>query len=262
MALKIFTRIASTFFALILGWASATVAQDALITVSFTNKSSNTLHCGMLSNGEYFPFLLLEGKTEKRFDEFASGAKLRCQIDLAKNSYTILTYFEVKTPGAYEFLLEKVPCTGCRTAGEWRWATIVVDPHGKADYLHVYDQPKAISPAPSLTWSSATTVGQLSSDCRALLSNCGQYNCVMVRTTKTSTCIGDCVRKFVDRLSAANISARMTAADADASAACIGFRADLGGTKAGAECLAGILGAPYRIGNCIADGYRYNLKLE
>lgn len=111
-------------------------SQNNGISVTFKNNSNNTLKCWIFQQDDYVPFINLNGKQERHFENFNAGSNVRCAIDIDSNSSTVLTYFDVKTAGTHELLLDKVPCPSCREKGgkDWRWATIIVYPNGQADY--------------------------------------------------------------------------------------------------------------------------------
>ena len=260
MTPRYFAMVAITMGSLFLGIAFDALPQERSISVSFNNTSINTLHCYMLKDGGYVPFLILEEKHEKRFDAFLADSKVGCQIKIDNRSSTMLTHFTVKIPGVYDFLLEQVPCPSCQ-GREWRWATIVVDPNGQPDYLRLASESGPSTPVPKD--SIPLPGGVLSDSCKSVLSNCAKYQCVNVRTSDASTCRGACLAQLVKTMSAAGVSvSEGMGGDLHDPSACIGIRTDLGGTPTGGECLAKLLGTPYVVGNCIVDGFRYNLRVR
>lgn len=108
-------------------------SQENSISVTFKNNSNNVLKCGIFEQDDYVPFISLDGKQDKHFDNFTVGSKLRCSINIDSRSSTVLTYFDVIASGVHELLLDKVPCPSCR-GQDWRWATIIVSPNGHANY--------------------------------------------------------------------------------------------------------------------------------
>lgn len=109
------------------------LSQEKSISVSFKNNSNNILKCEVLGQSDYVPFINLEGKQERHFDNFNAGSKVRCYISIDNRSTTVLTYFDIISAGNYELLFDRVPCPSCRGI-DWRWATVVVYPNGQADY--------------------------------------------------------------------------------------------------------------------------------
>ncbi|MGZ8137259.1 MAG: hypothetical protein ACXW1W_11275 [Methylococcaceae bacterium] len=128
----IYLSVAILYFGLIF----PVFSQENNISVIFKNNSNNTLKCWILEQNDYVPFINIDGKQERRFENFNAGSKARCSIDIDGRSSTILTYFFVTSAGIHELLLDKVPCPSCSEKGgrDWRWATIIVHPNGQADY--------------------------------------------------------------------------------------------------------------------------------
>ncbi|GEM_PF-1547731 len=111
-------------------------SQENGISVTFKNNSNNILQCGIFEQDDYVPFINLDGKQDRHFDNFTVGSKVRCSIAIDGRSSTVLTYFDVTSAGVHELLIDKVPCPSCREKGgqDWRWATIIVSPDGHANY--------------------------------------------------------------------------------------------------------------------------------
>jgi hypothetical protein len=117
------------------------------------------------------------------------------------------------------------------------------------------------------------TAISLSPQCHTLLveptATCGFSPCVLVRFTSTGTCQQrTCVEAVAARLRAVGIDARaLVSSPLPDVPGCVGFRPDIAGTAAGAQCLVEVLGPTFRteqqIGaNCRADGFPYNVRVN
>jgi hypothetical protein len=91
-----------------------------------------------------------------------------------------------------------------------------------------------------------------------------QNGCVSMGAPQgTSTCDMDCQAKVLAKLSAVDgIKVYSHARSAPSPLDCVGFREDLGGTQAGAKCLAKVLGYEYRAVGCNEDGFPYNVRVH
>lgn len=110
------------------------LAAEEYAKVTFYNNSNKLLKCSLKKNGEYLPFIRLHPETSKHFDYFKLASQVRCstEVNKAKRSSTMLTYFSVETAGVYEILQGNVPCKTC--SKKYRLATIVTFPDGEPHY--------------------------------------------------------------------------------------------------------------------------------
>ncbi len=115
--------------------ASPEFSQKGSVAISFKNNSSNTLKCWLVSgNKNLSAFLMIEGQQSKHFDNFNSGSKIACSIDIDSYASTMLTHFSVAYSGDYELLLDRVPLSNIQGKNTWRYATVVVYPNGQSYY--------------------------------------------------------------------------------------------------------------------------------
>ncbi len=117
---------------------------------------------------------------------------------------------------------------------------------------------------------NASEPWQPSSYCDKILKDCGGHmaqECVHLRIVdRQSTCQGNCAENLSQQIASLGYSIQnrrwWSMNGASGPAACIGYRTDIGGTYEGAMCLARILGPPYQVGSCNADGFPYTVKIQ
>lgn len=91
-----------------------------------------------------------------------------------------------------------------------------------------------------------------------------QGGCVSMGAPQgTSTCDMACQAHVLGKLNAVGgITVYTHARSAASPLDCVGFRKDLGGTEAGAKCLAKLLGYEYHAVGCNEDGHPYNVRVH
>jgi hypothetical protein len=113
----------------------STLPQKDSVGIFFKNNSNNVLKCWHVrASGNLVNFLMIEGQQVKHFDNFNSGSKIACSIEIDSYSATLLTHFSVASTGNYELLLDRVPLSNSQGGNTWRWATVVVYPNGQSYY--------------------------------------------------------------------------------------------------------------------------------
>ena len=112
-------------------------------------------------------------------------------------------------------------------------------------------------------WSHIAT----DSDCSKEMTACSGSRpvCVSLRApvNAPSVCNKDCQAHVIGRLNAAGVSFSYNGTTPVAPPlGCVGFRKDIGGTEAGAKCIAKLLGYTYSPISCNEDGAPYTVKIN
>jgi hypothetical protein len=114
-------------------------------------------------------------------------------------------------------------------------------------------------------WKRWWTFDNAKDDCSKEMTVCRfwQGSCVSMGAPQgTSTCDMDCRAQVLGKLNAVGITASTHARSPASPLDCVGFRIDLGGTEAGAKCLAKLLGFEYHAVGCNEDGYPFNVRVH
>jgi hypothetical protein len=104
-------------------------------------------------------------------------------------------------------------------------------------------------------------------DCSKEMAACSgsAYGCASLRApvNVAAACDKDCQSHVVGRLYAAGVSVTYDEVTPVAPPlGCVGFRKDIGGTEAGAQCIARLLGYTYNPRGCNEDGFPYTVKIR
>lgn len=115
-------------------------------------------------------------------------------------------------------------------------------------------------------WKRWWTFDNAKDDCLKEMTVCRfwQGSCVSMGAPQgTSTCDMACQAQVLGKLNAVGgITVYAHARSAASPLDCVGFRKDLGGTEAGAKCLAKLLGYEYHAVGCNEDGSPYNVRVH
>lgn len=152
--------------------------------------------------------------------------------------------------------------------GKWKLNNLELSDRGFAEFEKAAPgesrNPDSSSPA-----RAPILEGGPNSHCKLVLSQTCEksYPCVSLRIAPNSGCQYICAEKLAGELRAGGIRVGELLARDGITAwpeakACIGHRADLGGTIEGAKCLQEVLGSDYRLHdgatrNCVSDGTPY-----
>lgn len=77
-----------------------------------------------------------------------------------------------------------------------------------------------------------------------------------------ATCDSDCQAEALGKLFKAGVSVYAHMGSPKTPLGCVGYRKDLGGTEAGAKCIARVLGYEYHSLGCNDDGWPYNVRVH
>jgi hypothetical protein len=107
--------------------------------------------------------------------------------------------------------------------------------------------------------SEVNTNGACANEMKTCINN--PYGCVSLGIpAETSKCDGMCASEIIGKLRTAGVSVAAPHASPNAPLGCVGYRADIAGTEAGAKCIANVLGYEYMPWGCSGDGYSYNVR--
>lgn len=117
-----------------------------------------------------------------------------------------------------------------------------------------------------LLFGCATSLESVAAiDCSSSVGRCLERKqaCVnMGIPSNISTCDIDCQAKVLSNLYSAGVTADFHTGAPSSTVGCVGYRADLGGTKQGAQCIANVLGYEFRDSGCNEDGWPYNVRVR
>jgi TonB family protein len=114
--------------------------------------------------------------------------------------------------------------------------------------------------------AKSAVVSEITAACRKELScNAATKGCVNLTVPDDAACPLGCAIDTRSQLRLAGVSTNgphYSGLNSPVSGrGCIGVRKDLGGTDAGAMCLANLLGPNYETGHCTPGGWPYNVKV-
>lgn len=116
-------------------------------------------------------------------------------------------------------------------------------------------------------WKTWWSHFAIEGDCSKEMTACSgsPYGCASLRApvNVTSACNKDCQAHIDGRLNAAGVSVSYNeVTPVAAPIGCVGFRKDIGGTEAGAKCIARLLGYTYSPWGCNEDSFPYTIKIH